>query len=180
MINDAEEMLREMSSSDYKPSYKYIIIDEFQDIARQRFNLTKTLADVTGAKVVAVGDDWQSIFAFAGSDITLFQKFLELMGAGKEMQITRTYRNSQELIDIAGGFVQKNPSQIKKRLISPKRLENPIVVECFQDKPNYFRNWTKKIEEVIDKIVAEFGTRTSILVIGRYNFDRDQILRWET
>ena len=128
MINDAEKMLREMSSYNYKPSYKYIVIDEFQDIARQRFNLTRALVDVTGAKVVAVGDDWQSIYAFAGSDITLFQRFLELMGNGREMQITHTYRNSQELIDIAGSFVQKNPSQIKKRLISPKQLENPIIV----------------------------------------------------
>jgi DNA helicase-4 len=48
-----------------------VIIDEFQDIARQRFNLTKRLAEVSGAKVVAVGDDWQSIYAFAGSDINL-------------------------------------------------------------------------------------------------------------
>lgn len=41
------------------------------------------------------------------------------MGAGTELKITHTYRNSQELIDIAGGFVQKNASQIRKQLISP-------------------------------------------------------------
>lgn len=177
MINDAEKILREMSQSNYKPSYKYIIIDEFQDIARQRFNITKSLVDVTGAKVVAVGDDWQSIYAFAGSDISLFQKFLELMGQGKEMQITHTYRNSQELIDIAGSFVQKNPSQIKKRLISPKRLENPVVIECFDDTYNYRNNWIAKIEEVIGKIVSEYGTNTSILLIGRYNFDMHYLIR---
>lgn len=177
MINDAEKILREMSESNYKPSYKYIIIDEFQDIARQRFNLTKSLSDITGAKVVAVGDDWQSIYAFAGSDITLFQKFLELMGDGKEMQITHTYRNSQELIDIAGSFVQKNPSQIKKRLISPKRLENPIVVDSFDDSSLNETNWVTKIEEVVGKIVEEYGDKTSILMIGRYNFDRYKILR---
>ena len=177
MINDAEKILREMSQSNTKPSYKYIIIDEFQDIARQRFNLTKSLVDVTAAKVVAVGDDWQSIYAFAGSDITLFQKFLELMGDGKEMQITHTYRNSQELIDIAGGFVQKNPSQIKKRLISPKNLENPVIVECFDDTDNYRRNWIVKIEEVVGKIVDEYGNNTSILMLGRYNFDMNYIVR---
>ncbi len=177
MINDAEKMLREMSRYNYKPSYKYIVIDEFQDIARQRFNLTKALVDVTGAKVVAVGDDWQSIYAFAGSDITLFQRFLELMGNGREMQITHTYRNSQELIDIAGSFVQKNPSQIKKRLISPKRLENPIVVESFHDSISYRHNWVSKIEEVVGKIVSEYGQKTSILMIGRYNFDKDLICR---
>ncbi|MEN6316068.1 MAG: UvrD-helicase domain-containing protein [Clostridiaceae bacterium] len=177
MINDAERMLMEMRGMHSKPSYKYIIIDEFQDIARQRFNLTKALVDVTGAKVIAVGDDWQSIFAFAGSDITLFQRFLELMGDGKEMQITHTYRNSQQLIDIAGNFIQKNPTQIKKRLISPKSLENPVIVESFDDHQNYRKNWVSAIEKVIDKIVEEYGEKTSILMIGRYNYDMDWIAR---
>lgn len=177
MINDAEKMLREMKEMQAKPAYKYIIIDEFQDIARQRFNLTKTLVDVTGARVVAVGDDWQSIYAFAGSDITLFQRFLDLMGEGKEMQITHTYRNSQQLIDIAGNFIQKNPAQIKKRLLSPKSLENPIVIKTFNDVQAYRRNWIAAIEDAVGKIVGEFGPRTSILLIGRYNYDLDYIIK---
>jgi DNA helicase-4 len=111
MINEANKLLNEMEKQGVKPTYKYIVIDEFQDIARQRFNLTKRLSDITRAKVIAVGDDWQSVYAFAGSDITLFTKFIELMGSGIEMKITHTYRNSQELIDIAGGFIQKNLSK---------------------------------------------------------------------
>lgn len=178
MINDAERMLREIKESDHKPSYRYIIIDEFQDIARQRFNLTKSLVDATGAKVIAVGDDWQSIYAFAGSDITLFQKFLELMGDGKEMQITHTYRNSQELIDIAGNFVQKNPTQIKKRLISPKSLPNPIEIIGFDDGKGYRSNWCDAIEEAVGRIVGEFGAESSVLMIGRYNFDRDHLIQY--
>ena len=114
MINDAHFYLQEIERQNIELPYKYIIIDEFQDIARQRFNLTKRLSQITNAKVVAVGDDWQSIYAFSGSDITLFTRFLELMGAGTELKITHTYRNSQELIDIAGGFVQKNSSQIRR------------------------------------------------------------------
>lgn len=133
MINDAHFYLQEIERQNLELPYKYIIIDEFQDIARQRFNLTKRLSEITKAKVVAVGDDWQSIYAFSGSDITLFTRFLELMGTGTELKITHTYRNSQELIDIAGGFVQKNSAQIKKQLISPKHLENPIVIESFDD-----------------------------------------------
>lgn len=176
MINDAETLLREMEDAEVKLTYKYIIIDEFQDIARQRFNLTKRLADITGAKVVAVGDDWQSIYAFAGSDISLFTRFLELMGAGRELQITHTYRNSQELIDIAGSFVQKNPMQIKKRLISPKRLQNPIVIQTYDDsyRPNQFRS--AAIVDVIEKIISEYGLKSSILMIGRYGFDRHSLL----
>lgn len=171
MINDAHFYLHEIERQNISMPYKYIIIDEFQDIARQRFNLTKRLSEITKAKVVAVGDDWQSIYAFSGSDITLFTRFLELMGAGTELKITHTYRNSQELIDIAGGFVQKNSAQIRKKLISPKRLENPINIEVFDDSVKPMKSLAVTIEKLIGDIIAEFGEKSSILLIGRYNYD---------
>ena len=132
------------------------VLVEFQDIARQRFNLTKRLSEITKAKVVAVGDDWQSIYAFSGSDITLFTRFLELMGAGTELKITHTYRNSQELIDIAGDFIQKNSEQIKKKLISPKHLESPIVIEPFDDSSKPMLALGNMIENIIGKIIDVF------------------------
>lgn len=171
MINDAHYYLHEIERQKLELPYKYIIIDEFQDIARQRFNLTKRLSEITKAKVVAVGDDWQSIYAFSGSDITLFTRFLELMGAGTELKITHTYRNSQELIDIAGGFVQKNSAQIRKQLISPKHLDNPIVIKPFDDSTRIMKPLAELIEEIIGEIIAEYGENSTILLIGRYNFD---------
>lgn len=177
MINDAHFYLQEIESQHINLPYKYIIIDEFQDIARQRFNLTKRLSEITKAKVVAVGDDWQSIYAFSGSDITLFTRFLQLMGAGTELKITHTYRNSQELIDIAGGFVQKNSAQIRKQLLSPKHLENPIIIEPFDDSVKVMASLSAKVEEIIGKILDEFGKKSSILLIGRYNYDMYKLYR---
>ena len=177
MINDAHFYLQEIERQNVTLPYKYIIIDEFQDIARQRFNLTKRLSQITQAKVVAVGDDWQSIYAFSGSDITLFTRFLELMGAGTELKITHTYRNSQELIDIAGGFVQRNTSQIRKQLISPKHLENPIVLEVFDDSVKPMERLADTIEHIIGEILSEYGEQSSILLIGRYNYDMYKLYR---
>ena len=177
MINDAHFYLQEIERQNVMLPYKYIIIDEFQDIARQRFNLTKRLSQITQAKVVAVGDDWQSIYAFSGSDITLFTRFLELMGAGTELKITHTYRNSQELIDIAGGFVQRNTSQIRKQLISPKHLENPIVLEVFDDSVKPMERLADTIEHIIGEILSEYGEQSSILLIGRYNYDMYKLYR---
>jgi len=177
MINNAYQMLKEAEKNKNSLPFKYIIIDEFQDIARQRFNFTKALANLTGAKIIAVGDDWQSIFAFAGSDITLFQKFLELMGHGVEMQIIHTYRNSQELIDIAGGFIQKNPTQIKKRLLSPKSIKDPIeIVEYDRTKSGEIeKNWAGTIDRCVECIVKEYGEKNKILFISRYNFEIDKL-----
>jgi len=179
MINFADIYLTEIEQQQLEMPYKYIIIDEFQDIARQRFNLTKRLSEITKAKVVAVGDDWQSVFAFAGSDISLFTRFLELMGSGVEMKITHTYRNSQELINIAGGFIQKNISQIKKKLISPKHIANPIILTEFDDtfKPDYAM--AEAAEKTIERIINEYkyGEKSSILLVGRYNYDSYKICR---
>ncbi|MDR0220911.1 MAG: UvrD-helicase domain-containing protein [Lachnospiraceae bacterium] len=171
MINDANFYLAEMEKQQVDLSYKYIIIDEFQDIARQRFNLTKRLSEITMAKVVAVGDDWQSIFAFSGSEIGLFTKFIELMGSGMEMKITHTYRNAQELIDIAGGFIQKNSLQIKKQLISPKHINNPVILAEFDDGYKTNNAVAEVAEKVVGDIISEYGDNTSILFISRYNFD---------
>ena len=171
MIHDANFYLGEFERQGVTLPFKYIIIDEFQDIARQRFNLTKRLSEITQAKVVAVGDDWQSIYAFAGSDITLFTRFLQLMGSGTEMKITRTYRNPQELIDIAGAFIQKNSPQIHKRLISSKTVSDPIVLEEFDDSAKTFVNLARAVENIIGKLLEEFGDKQKILLLGRYAFD---------
>lgn len=177
MINEGTFYLSEIEKQGIKLPYKYIIIDEFQDIARQRFDFAKKLSQVSNAKVVAVGDDWQSIFAFAGSDITLFTKFIEMMGSGKELQITHTYRNSQELIDIAGNFIQKNQSQIKKKLISNKHIENPVVIQTFDDSFKYYTNLAECVENIIERIILNQGKDKSILLIGRYNFDLSNLER---
>lgn len=170
MINRAEKALAGYDDRQ-ELNYKYIIIDEYQDIAKQRFQLTRRLAEVCTAKILAVGDDWQSIYAFSGSDITLFTQFIELMGYGKLLRITKTYRNSQELIDIAGNFVQENESQIKKQLQSPKRIENPIIIKPYDDSSDIMKNKVRALLEILENIAREFGADAEVLLIGRYGFD---------
>jgi len=72
MINESALLLEDIAKMKDKIRFKYIIVDEYQDISRQRFNLVEKLSKLTDAKIIAVGDDWQSIFAFAGSEINLF------------------------------------------------------------------------------------------------------------
>ena len=108
MINESAELIRQKRIGRERLDYKYIIVDEYQDISRQRYNLIKELSQLCNAKIMAVGDDWQSIYAFSGSNLSLFTRFCRAVDYGQELKITRTYRNAQEIIDIAGRFVQKN------------------------------------------------------------------------
>ncbi len=176
MINNSIKLIDSISKNRLKLNYKYIIIDEYQDIARQRFNLTKKLADATDAKVIAVGDDWQSIFAFAGSDSRYFLEFKKLMGYADELKIKNTYRNSQELIDIASDFIQKNQTQIKKSLKSNKHIEKPICIYGYDDSSRINKNRVELLLKVIKKIVKDYGENTSILILGRYNFELEKLI----
>ena len=193
MINDSAAILRRIIEENLSgrtdgpkktltPDFRYIIVDEYQDISRQRFDLVRALRDATGAKIIAVGDDWQSIYAFSGSDISLFTKFREKMGYASLLRIEHTYRNAQEVIDIAGGFIQKNSSQLKKSLKSSKNIPDPMIILTYDPPSQSFRakgdTWFTRValafEKALDEIAAYHGDRTdrlSILVLGRFNFD---------
>ncbi|MEG2322013.1 MAG: UvrD-helicase domain-containing protein [Bacilli bacterium] len=175
---DFEDMINKayLKLDKAKLNYEYIIIDEYQDISMQRFNLTKKIADVSKAKVTAVGDDWQAVFAFAGSDVTLFTKFKDLMGYATELQITHTYRNSQELIDVAGKFVMQNNKQIKKQLVSPKHLEKPVMIITYDDTNNKTKNKLDMLNNCLKDIYLKYGSKQKILFIGRFNFEKYYLL----
>lgn len=192
MINESARVLDEVREMKQKLDFKYLIVDEYQDISRQRFDLVKSFSEVTDAKIMAVGDDWQSIYAFSGSDITLFTKFEEKMGYAKLMKIVRTYRNSQEVIDIAGNFIQKNTSQIQKSLISPKHIEEPVIIYTYDSTAKDPRSDRRSgvnyaiayaVQTAIEQIIAydkKEGRDTSasrILLLGRFGFDGDRLAR---
>ena len=191
MINESARLLKEMDSDSYKLDFKYIIVDEYQDISRQRFDLVEALSKVCNAKVIAVGDDWQSIYAFSGSDITLFTHFLQKVGYAEMLKITSTYRNSQEIIDIAGNFIQKNTSQIIKELKSNKHIQDPVIIYTYDSTRKKYKdtnthgeqyNLAHAVETALEQIIAfnkqeKKPENSSILLLGRFGFDGDRLER---
>ena len=189
MINESARVLREVKEMKRKLDFQYIIVDEYQDISRQRFDLVMALSEVTDAKIIAVGDDWQSIYAFSGSDITLFTRFEEKMGYAKLLKIVKTYRNSQEVIDIAGNFIQRNETQIKKELKSPKHIVDPVIIYTYDGSPKKRDGDNKSgvnyeiahaVEVALEQIMAfnkqEGKTgKSTILLLGRFGFDGDKL-----
>lgn len=145
--------------------YQWVIVDEYQDISMARYKLVKAILKQTGAKLLCVGDDWQSIYRFAGSDISLFTRFEEYFGSAEILPLERTYRNSQQLIDEAGSFVMRNPAQYTKHLRSDKSLDYPIVFMYYQENPQ------AKLKQAMDKCIQERGENASIMLLGRTNYD---------
>ena len=141
---------------------KYVIIDEFQDTSKVRFNLIKAILDKTGARLMVVGDDFQSIYRFTGCDLDVFVNFQNYFNDSKIMKIETTYRNSQELITSAGLFIMKNKQQIKKNLKSDKHIKKPIKIVYYNNATKSFKNLLTYLNKL---------NKNNILVIGRNNKD---------
>ena len=190
MINKSAQMINNSISLKEKIDFDYIIVDEYQDISKQRFNLTNALRQLCDAKLIVVGDDWQSIYAYAGSDIKLFTDFESMMGYAEILTIRHTYRNSQQIIDIAGKFIQNNPNQFKKDLISPKKIVDPIFVFPYSEKTEDVKNSKgrggkyynigKALNCVLEKISEDEDLSSQkILLVGRYSFDAYNLCKSE-
>lgn len=138
--------------------YDYIIIDEYQDTSYARYMLIKEIINVCNAKLMVVGDDFQSIYRFTGCELEIFLDFQKYFNNAKIMYLENTYRNSQELISIAGEFIMKNKRQIKKKLVSSKKNSKPIKIVKSNKK------------DILDKLIKYIDS-DDIMILGRNNYD---------
>ena len=165
MINlSYKQIIKEVKNKYPELNYKYVIVDEYQDITFQRFLFIKRLIEFFNAKLISVGDDWQSIYAFAGSRLELFNKFSELFTNSKDdMYLSTTYRYGQELANVTSDFILKNEAQSKKKIKSIKRLEHPIEIVEYE--------WYKEYEKINDLVhkLYEGNYNSNILILARTN-----------
>lgn len=158
-FDDLIKKAMELCKSKHICKYKEIIIDEFQDTSKLRLDFIREVVKNSDANLTVVGDDFQSIYKFSGCDLNIFLNFQEYFKGANTFKIENTYRNSEELIKIAGDFVMKNHLQIQKDLKSSKHLNNPIKIVRYL-------NPYKTLLNVIKQ--TSFG---ETLILGRNNFD---------
>ena len=182
---DFEDMIiratHHVAANRYQHQYRLILVDEFQDISQARAKLLKALlSQAPGCKLFAVGDDWQSIYRFAGADIGVFTDFPGHFGMTATSYLTQTFRSNQGITDVASRFVQKNPSQMKKRVSARDKTTQAVVVIRTYDR---FEDIDEECEECLIEIAskkAAEGRRTTVFIVGRYRFrEPDSLDTWK-
>ena len=163
MINLSINYIKEQANI----GYQYIIVDEYQDISLSKSKLIDKIIEKTNAKLFCVGDDWQSIFRYAGSDIDQFVSFESYYPSSEILKIQKTYRNPQELVDMASSFVMKNKAQIKKEITATKHVPHPLFLH-----PQNDDLLLSILSKIIAQLLTSFDVR-EVLILGRYNFDLD-------
>lgn len=163
-FTDAILQATEICRTSHPVEYDYIIVDEFQDISVDRYNFLKALREGNPpAKLYCVGDDWQSIYRFSGSDMALFNQFPEYFGATEINKIETTYRFGEPLVALSSQFIQRNKAQIKKN-IRPFNSEIKTEIEFHPYERRDYCN-------TIGRLIASIPSDKSVFLLGRYSFD---------
>ncbi|AXK40771.1 DNA helicase UvrD [Crenobacter cavernae] len=164
-----------VESGQWQSPYELVMVDEFQDVSQSRARLVASLLKAPGRCLFAVGDDWQSINRFAGSDLDVMTDFEAKFGSAVTLKLETTFRCPQSLCDISSSFVQKNPKQLRKRVRSAKPdVEQPVRIIRVDDETKIQAAVAKRIQELANEYGAP-GKPRRIYVLGRYRKEREYL-----
>ncbi|MFG0885009.1 DNA helicase IV [Vibrio sp. CJQ_6] len=169
MISRATDYVRK---GKFDSPWKFIMIDEYQDISPQRLELIQSLCEQkpNHTNLFAVGDDWQSIYQFAGSDVNLTTDFSARFPHSTVHYLDTTYRFNDQIGSVANRFVQENPSQVPKALNSFKTQKQKAVYVAPSN----------HVEKVLDQLNRQASGMKTVLLLGRNHYHKPELLRdWQ-
>lgn len=108
-------------------TFQYILVDEFQDVNNLQVELIKLLL-TENTQLFCVGDDWQSIYGFRGSNVNYIVDFEKHFPDSKTVILNLNYRSTQNIVGASNEVISHNKFKIDKELSALKVSENKIVV----------------------------------------------------
>jgi superfamily I DNA/RNA helicase len=111
----------------YKSKYQYILVDEFQDVNNLQVDLIKLLL-TDHTQLFCVGDDWQSIYGFRGSNVSYIVDFENHFPNSKVVTLNLNYRSTQNIVGASNEVIKHNKFKVEKDIQASKKSEHKIVV----------------------------------------------------
>ena len=157
--------IRYLRSGQIKTRFRYIIVDEYQDLSALRQEFLCLLLESSQANLFAVGDDWQAIYGFSGSRVDFTLNFRRFWGDFSLHRILKTYRFGPTLARLSSSFIMQDHTQIRKQIRSQKEDSSEAVVEICGD--------SERLDlEVLTHYFESLPRDSSILLLGRFQIDQ--------
>ncbi|MBA3018199.1 MAG: AAA family ATPase [Desulfobacteraceae bacterium] len=127
----------------YQEHFQFILVDEYQDTNDLQENLTALL--IRNGNLFCVGDDWQAIYSFRGSNVNHFLSFKEKYKEARIFRLEQNYRSSEEIVKIANDLIEHNEYKMEKTCFSDKHGGTVKIHEFYNEKQE--ADWvTRKIK----------------------------------
>lgn len=161
--------IRYLRSGQIRTRFRYIIVDEYQDLSALRQEFLRLLLESSQANLFAVGDDWQAIYGFSGSRVDFTLNFRRFWGDFSLHRISKTYRFGPTIARLSSSFIMQDHTQIQKQIQSQKEDALEPVVEISGD--------SERLDmEVLTHYFESLPRDSSILFLGRFQIDRLRLL----
>jgi DNA helicase IV len=107
--------------------WTHVLVDEYQDVNTPQVDLLRELAG-PGNRVTAVGDDWQSIYGFRGSDVSHIRRFGRDFPGAETVTLRLNYRSGRPIVDFAAFSIRRCREYSDKPLFALNRGIQPLVL----------------------------------------------------
>ncbi|MCC6411101.1 MAG: ATP-dependent helicase [Saprospiraceae bacterium] len=134
--------------------YKYVLVDEFQDVNNLQVELIKLLV-TEDTQLFCVGDDWQSIYGFRGSNVSYIIEFENQFPNAKVIKLNLNYRSTQNIVGASNEVIKKNKFKIEKDIKSAKMSEHKIVVYAGNNEDDNKQYCLERVQEFLNEGIAK-------------------------
>lgn len=146
----------------FRSKYRYILVDEFQDVNNLQVELIKMLL-TDDTQLFCVGDDWQSIYGFRGSNVSYIIEFEKHFANSSVIKLNLNYRSTENIVDASNEVIKRNKFKVEKEIKASKKSEHKIVVYAGNEPEENLNFCTQRVRELL----AEGLTPDDILFLYR-------------
>lgn len=135
--------IREM----YRNYFQFILVDEYQDTNNLQEEITRLL--LGHKNIFCVGDDWQAIYGFRGSNLDHFLSFPDKYEGARIFKLEQNFRSADEIVKTAGHIISRNPCRMEKECFSDKK-GGIIEIHDFSSETDEAGWVARKVESIVD------------------------------
>lgn len=170
MIYDAISAVKQ-HPTDYKSDYSHLLVDEFQDVSMSQLRLIRQFGGPDGARLFCVGDDWQSIYSFQGSEVRYFIEFEEYFGPAATTHLTENYRCPESVLEAGNELISNNSMQIDKTVTAASGRDAPPKLHTLKGYTDraYKRRVGEYAAELVERCLESENNPSDVMVLCRYD-----------
>lgn len=145
-------------------------MDEFQDVSLGHIEIIKQFFEGdSNVKLFCVGDDWQSIYSFQGSDPKYFIDFEKYFGRAAKTYLVDNYRCPRLVLDAGNSLIENNKHKIEKKVNANNKAETIPKLYILSESNRYKYKVTKYTVNLVKEYLAEGNEPEEIMIICRYD-----------
>lgn len=134
----------------YRKKFAYILVDEFQDVNNLQVDLIKLLLSQR-TQLFCVGDDWQSIYGFRGSNVDYIVNFEKHFQNSQTIKLSMNYRSTEHIVGASNEVIKHNKFKVDKDVQSSKKSSSKILVYAGKDQAENIEYTVSQINKLKEK-----------------------------